>query len=57
MSETATNAALAELFGVTDRTIRDLAMRGIIVRAGRGYGTRVIRVSLAMPSLLNTSTK
>lgn len=30
-------AALADLFGVTTRTITDLAQRGIVVRAGRGY--------------------
>jgi phage terminase Nu1 subunit (DNA packaging protein) len=34
MNGTVTTAALAELFGVTDRTIRDLAKRSIIVRAG-----------------------
>lgn len=37
MSDTVTAAALADLFGVTTRTITDLAKRGIIVRAGRGY--------------------
>lgn len=37
MAETITAAALANLFGVTTRTITDLAKRGIVVREGRGY--------------------
>ena len=35
--EIASHAALAELFGVSKRTISDLALRGIIVRSERGY--------------------
>ena len=38
MAETIQAAALAELLGVTTRTITDLAKRGIIVREGTGYG-------------------
>jgi len=37
MTDTITAAALADLFGVTTRTITDLAKRGIVVRSGRGY--------------------
>ena len=37
MTQTVTVTALAELFGVSNRTISDLAKRGIIVRARRGY--------------------
>lgn len=35
--KTVPTAALADLFGVTDRTIRDLAKRGIIAKAGCGF--------------------
>ena len=37
MAENITAAVLANLLGVTDRTIRDLSKHGIIVRAGRGF--------------------
>ena len=37
VDDTVTASALAELLGVTTRTITDLATRGIVVRAGRGY--------------------
>jgi len=37
MDRVATAAALAALLGVSDRTIRDLAKRGIIVRAEDGF--------------------
>ncbi len=37
MNDTISTAALADLVGVTVRTITDLAKRGIIVREGRGY--------------------
>jgi len=36
MDDTTTTAALADLFGFTARTLRDLAKHGILVRAGRG---------------------
>lgn len=34
---TATKAALADLFGISTRSIIDLAARDIIVRSGKGY--------------------
>jgi terminase small subunit / prophage DNA-packing protein len=37
MGDTFSTVSLAALFGVTDRTIRDLAKRGIIVRAEGGF--------------------
>jgi phage terminase Nu1 subunit (DNA packaging protein) len=37
MADTVTAHALADLFGVTVRTITDLAKRGVIVRSGNGY--------------------
>jgi phage terminase Nu1 subunit (DNA packaging protein) len=37
MSNNVSAIALADLFGVTDRTIRDLAKRGIIIKDARGY--------------------
>ena len=37
MGNIATPVALAELFGVSKRTISDLAKRGMVVRAGGGY--------------------
>jgi phage terminase Nu1 subunit (DNA packaging protein) len=37
MTDAVTTAALADLFGITDRSIRDLAKRGIITRKGRGF--------------------
>ena len=37
MTDIITATALADLFGVTVRTITDLAKRGIVVRAARGY--------------------
>ena len=40
MTDTIAAATLADMFGVTIRTITDLAKRGIIVRAGRGYALR-----------------
>lgn len=37
MDDTVAQAALADLFGVTTRTVRDLGKRGILVRAGKNY--------------------
>lgn len=37
MTETIAASVLADLFGVSGRTITDLASRGIIVRSGKGY--------------------
>src|ERR1700693_4398012 len=37
MTDTITGTALAEMLGVSTRTIRDLAKRKILVRAGRNY--------------------
>jgi phage terminase Nu1 subunit (DNA packaging protein) len=37
MGDIATTAELADLFGVSTRTVRDLAKRGIAVRRGRNY--------------------
>src|SRR4029077_1733302 len=37
MTDAITAAKLADLFGVTTRTIRNLTKRGIITRAGRNY--------------------
>lgn len=36
-TDSITHAALAELFGISTRAVSDLAKRGIVVRAGRGY--------------------
>jgi len=41
MDKTVTTTMLVNLFGVSDRTIRDLAKRGIIVRQGRGFALMV----------------
>jgi phage terminase Nu1 subunit (DNA packaging protein) len=37
-SRLATSTSLADLLGVTVRTVTDLARRGIVVRAGRVFG-------------------
>jgi phage terminase Nu1 subunit (DNA packaging protein) len=37
MADTITAVALAELCGITRRTVSDLAKRGIMVRSGRNY--------------------
>jgi hypothetical protein len=37
LADTITTVALAELCGVTRRTVSDLARRGIMVRSGRNY--------------------
>lgn len=36
MAETVSETVMAELIGVTARTVRDLAQRGLVVREGRG---------------------
>lgn len=40
MDRAVTTGTLAELFGVSDRTIRGLAKRAIVIRAKRGFDLR-----------------